>query len=215
DASFQRPSQQQDVCRTFSTYQNITVFVNVPIIEKNIDVQENSADIADGTDKYVSEEEEISQNLNDLFTFLFPSSPGRRNVMYQYNTSEFDSDLDKCYEKFVKKSSDLKATAAEDWKKKKVKEFMVTLLKEEIENLNSRSKLANLASTSSLTPVETDSVDSGTNDADGPAIDLDVSSISLLDIFSFGDSDDNEDDDSIRLNMKCNNLDDVATDYAD
>ncbi|KRZ92217.1 hypothetical protein T08_2341, partial [Trichinella sp. T8] len=170
------------------------------------------------------QEEEISQNLNDLFTFLFPSSPGRRNVMYQYNTSEFDSDLDKCYEKFVKKSSDLKATAAEDWKKKKVKEFMVTLLKEEIENLNSRSKLANLAS-ASLTPVETDSVDLGTNDADGSAIDLDVSSISLLDIFSFGDSDDNEDDDSIRLlrilrgalriNMKCNNLDDVATDYAD
>ncbi|KRX19390.1 hypothetical protein T07_8239, partial [Trichinella nelsoni] len=280
DASFQRPSQQQDVCRTFSTYQNITVFVSVPIIEKNIDVQENSADIADGTDKNVSEdfvavidpsvattaietpsnmlptessaifsgsvcmlnghsdvlmddaddpapstrialsdvellqEEEISQNLNDLFTFLFPSSPARRNVMYQYNTSEFDSDLDKCYENFVKKSSDLKATAAEDWKKKNVKEFMVTLLKEEIENLNYRSKLANLASTS-LTPVETDSADSGTNDADGSAIDLDVSSISLLDIFSFGDSDDNENYDSIRSNMKCNNLVDVATDYAD
>ncbi|KAL1236155.1 Activating signal cointegrator 1 complex subunit [Trichinella spiralis] len=56
DASFQRPSQQQDVCRTFSTYQNIAVFVSVPIIEKNIDVQENSADIADGTDKNVSED---------------------------------------------------------------------------------------------------------------------------------------------------------------
>ncbi|KAL1236153.1 H3 lysine-36 specific,Histone-lysine N-methyltransferase [Trichinella spiralis] len=142
------------------------------------------------------QEEEISQNLNDLFTFLFPSSPARKNVMYQYNTSEFDSDLDKCYENFVKKSSDLKATAAEDWKKKKVKEFMVTLLKEELENLNSRSKLANLASTSSLAPVETDSADSGTNDADGSAIDLDIVK-------------------NFKRNMKCNNLDDVATDYAD
>ncbi|KRZ76601.1 hypothetical protein T10_4328, partial [Trichinella papuae] len=143
------------------------------------------------------QEKEIDQNLNDLFTFLFPSSPTRKNVMYQYNTSEFDSDLDKYYEDFVKKSSVLKATAAEDWKKQKVKDFMLTLIKDEVENLRPRSKIANLASTS-LTPMETDSADMRTNDADGSAVNLDISSISLLDIFSFEDSDDSEDYNSIR-----------------
>ncbi|KRY73093.1 hypothetical protein T4A_5852 [Trichinella pseudospiralis] len=181
----------------------------VSLLNGHSDVLMDDADhLAPSIDKYNStqntlsgvellQEEEIDQNLNDLFTFLFPSSPTCRNVMYQYNTSEFDSDLDKYYEDFVKKSSVLKATTAEDWKKKKVKDFMLTLIKEEVENLGPRSNIANLASTS-LAPMETDSTAMMTNDADGSAVDPDISSISLLDIFSFEDSDDCEDYNSIR-----------------